>query len=699
MGIFNIFSSKENEKQLNTDDEINLLSHYKQNIIEEEIKNKLLCLKIYIIGTGDRKEYIINNVFKDKIVDENLRDIADKELKTEQFHWIVRIYNDELLTSEKCKTLREEIKKDKAKKNQLLKYQVIICFGKENIKILSSHFVKLRRSRMIFITNDSEYDLDEKMDKRYATNIICNNITNEQLNSKIISALWELDCCFNEKGNQICRYTPEKIFNGLEKDNSLFSINILLTGLSRSGKSTFINLLSGKIMALEGDATESVTKIISEYYIYKDDDKDEHGAIKIIDTPGIVPNKNDKDNEYKNVEDKVLNMIKEQDKNFENQIHFIFFVLNRGNSLEGENIGAVLKALNESKCPVYFIINRVRENTELEDVIDPITEFLDDNKYQNLMDEDKFILVNFKEDEKEAGKIHGIDEIFKKIYGHIKGKKYLDEELGNKMKNLLKDFRAIVEPHKSFISYERNHKELIDNLKLKIDFFNRMEEIDDLTSENYLFSKIELMSIVDNGQIIAKKCKDVIISLSNLKDVLPSGEVPILSIFQAFMVKEIGEGYGLDINILNIGTKLLINHMKNIVSSIKKEDIENKNDKDFKILDVNEIVDSLDIIKDKVKNKLDRKDRDSILDLAKTLNQIKTINEKGKNKNDLQIFNQNFTNEVYSCCKYFFEKELIESEGLTFMVNYFNKCELLLKDIEYYIDKKDWGQYNIEIKK
>ena len=92
--------------------------------------------------------------------------------------------------------------------------------------------------------------LDENIDKRYVTNIISKNITNEQLSSKIISTLWELDCCFNEKGNQICRYTPERIFNGLEKDNSLFSINILLIRLSRTGKSTFINLLFGKIIAL-----------------------------------------------------------------------------------------------------------------------------------------------------------------------------------------------------------------------------------------------------------------------------------------------------------------------------------------------------------------------------------------------------------------------------------------------------------------
>ena len=266
------------------------------------------------------------------------------------------------------------------------------------------------------------------------------------------------------------------------------------------------------------------------------------------------------------------------------------------------------------------------------------------------------------------------------------------------MKNLLKDFRSKVEPNKSFISYERSHKEIINSLKLEIDFFNRMKEIYDLTSQNYLLSKFDLMPLIDNGEIIAKKCKEVIISLSNLEDVLPSGEVPILSVFQAFMVKEIGEGYGLDINVLNSGTKLLINHMKNIVSSLKKEEMEEKIDKKSKILDINEIVESLDIIKDKVQNKLEKTNKDSILNLAKTLNQIKTINEKEK-ENDLQLFNKNFTNDVYNCCKYFFEKELIESEGLIFMVNYFNKCELLLKDIEYYMNKKDWGKYNLEIKK
>ena len=314
----------------NVDNEsINAILNNKEDQKNNNQENKkILCLKIYIVGKGDKKKYIINNLFKEAITDPYLKTIADREFKTEQFHWIARINNEEILTEEKYKDIEEEIKEDRRSKkniNIILRYQAILCFGNENIKILSEHFEDLRKNRMIFITEE-KCDLDEDMDKRYSTNIICKDMSNEDLNVKIISALWELDCCFNEKGNQICRYTPEKIFKGLEKDNSLFSLNILLTGLSKTGKSTFINLLSGKIMALEADDSQSVTKNISEYYIYRDDDKDEHDALKIIDTPGIIENQGSNEEDYKEVENKVINMIKEQDKTFENKLHFIFFV-------------------------------------------------------------------------------------------------------------------------------------------------------------------------------------------------------------------------------------------------------------------------------------------------------------------------------------------------------------------------------------
>ena len=186
---------------------------------------------------------------------------------------------------------------------------------------------------------------------------------------------------------------------------------MLLTWLTRTGKSTFINLLAGKIIALEADETESVTKNISENYIYRDDDNDEHGAIKLIDTPGIVPNQNNNNLEYREVEKKVINMIKDEDKTFENKIHFIFFVLMKGAiTLEGENIKELLNSLNQSKYPVYFIINKVKKKEKKCKVIDPIVEYLSRIGCKNLIDEDNFIFANFKNDD--AGEVYGIDNIF-----------------------------------------------------------------------------------------------------------------------------------------------------------------------------------------------------------------------------------------------------------------------------------------------
>ena len=619
------------------------------------------------------------------------------------------MYDEENLTQDKCDKLREEIMKDTGtieNKDKLLKYQVILCFGNENIKILSENFEKLRKSRMIFIIDekDEKCDLDEDMDRRYATYIICKDMTNEDLNIKIISTLWEIDCCFNEKGNQICRYTPEKIFRGLEKDNSIFSINILLTGLSRSGKSTFINLLAGKIMALEADDTESVTKNISEYYIYRDDDKDEHGALKIIDTPGIVPNQNTNNIDYKAVEKKVISMIKEQDKTFENQIHFIFFVLMKGFSLEGENINELFKTLNESKCPVFFLMNKAtKKKKKFYTDIDPIITKLNLLGCRNLANQNNFINANFKEEEDIS--VHGIGEIFKKIKNHINDKNYLDSKLKDKMVELLNDFNSEIVVNKSFNSYQSDDKIIIKELKSKIKFNERMANITEMTNKNDFFSRINVPSLLLNGRIIEKKCKKVIISLSNLKGIFPSvsQNIPALSIFQAVMVKEIAEGYGLDINVLNSGTKFLLTNIHNNLSSLKNLKLDNNEDQHFlEILDKKEISEALNIIENKVKDKLEKgKNRDSILILANLLNFLRE-----KNKNELinsdnkKSFNEEeFTNDISVFCKVYFENELIESKGLVFMLNYFNKCESLLKDIEYYSEKTDWDKYDFEIKK
>ena len=698
MGIlFGKKKEEKNKKPLIIDEFDNL------NDKNEEGINKL-CLKVHIIGSGDKKNFIINSIFKQEITDNNLKNKfkVTRQFKTEQFHWIAHIYEDGLLTDDICKEMENEIKadrKDKENENIILKNQVVLCFGNENTEMISSYFKKLRKSNMIFIT-ETECKLSEKIDKRYAKNIIYKDLknneemSNEELNIKVISLLWELDCFFKEKGNLICRYTPDNIFNGLENENSLFTLNILVIGLSRVGKSTFINLISRKLTALESDLTVSVTKNISEYYIYHKDGKNGHGAIKLIDTPGIVNNKSEED--YKKKENQIKELIRNQGKNFEKKIHFIFVILLDTSKIsfkDANNVKEIFEVLNESKCPVYFIINKIRKNikkADLNKITTPLKETLNKNGFNNLSKDENFIPANFLKGEK--GEVHGIDTIFQKMANHINEKKYLDEKLLLEMRNLLKDFRATVEGNKSFIALSDEDKSTIDELKKEINFSTKMEEINKNIQNNEFFSKLDINTLISNGRVSASKCLKVIMSLSNLKGVLPSisQNIPAISIYQAVMVKEIGSGYGLDIDILNSGTNRLIKFMR----ALPKMEKEGKNQNKNEINKIN-IEEFKDVIQRKAKDKLkaSNNDRNTVLSLADILNRIRKMN--GEKKENDEKENIEFSESVYEYCKLFFEREISESQGLCFMVNYFSKLQSLMDDIKYYIEKNDWENYEM----
>ena len=399
-------------------------------------------------------------------------------------------------------------------------------------------------------------------------------------------------------------------------------------------------------------------------------------------------------------------MIKDQDKTFENKLHFIFFVLKKGSTnLQGNNINELFKALNDSKCPVYFIINHASKNKKKNaSTIQSVIEYLERADYKNLSDENNFIACNFKkEDELD---VHGIDKIFKKMQEHINEKQYLENNLKNKMFELKKNFTSYIENRKNFGSFENEDLINIRDSKLEIGFNEKMKEIINLANENYLFSKINVATIIENGKKIAENCKNIIISLSKLKGILPniSQSIPAISILQAVMIKETAQGYGLDFNILNAGTKFLSKNISNLNLNKKQKDHkkEDNNKNSIKtIYNPKEINKALDTLESQIKDKLEKgNNKKTILTLAKILNIIYNENLKMKPDNINQyLFNITFTNEVSEYCMKYFERELKESKGLIFMVNYFNKCESLLKDLEVYINKKDWDNYEIEIKK
>jgi ribosome biogenesis GTPase A len=162
----------------------------------------------------------------------------------------------------------------------------------------------------------------------------------------------------------------------------------MLTGISRSGKSTLINILSEKLISLETPEFLSVTTEINEYIIYKEIKKDTIIKLKFIDTPGLIQ---EKDND---TTDKVIKSINIKLKEFEDTndiIHIIYFFMPDNPNLEqSKKFFTYLNDLNTErikkglpKLPVLFIFNRNPSDYNH----DSLKQFLRENNYNNLYEE------------------------------------------------------------------------------------------------------------------------------------------------------------------------------------------------------------------------------------------------------------------------------------------------------------------------
>ena len=162
------------------------------------------------------------------------------------------------------------------------------------------------------------------------------------------------------------------------------------------------------------------------------------------------------------------------------------------------------------------------------------------------------------------------------------------------------------------------------------------------------------------------------------------------------MVKLIKDGFGLNKESLLYGITILKKEFNNIFEEIKnKKNDEKQNDK--KILDEGDLNQLFNEIENKLKDSLYGSNKKLIFKLAEILNKLgETLKEQQIDMNT--NFNEQFTDLIVDFCEIFFEKEIIESKGLSFMVNYYDKLKLLLEDIDYYSQKDDWGTYEMIIK-
>jgi GTPase SAR1 family protein len=341
-------------------------------------------IKVHICGLWEDYETIIESVFGQNIIikEDNNND-----------KYIPEKYDKALLTEKIIDKIDENISDDKT-----IESHAILCFGDDNdIDMLFDNIGLIR----VIIVTKNDFNLKKNFGQNFIINIITEGKSDENLELNIKNSLKEIDKYYNEQ-------------NG-EAGAISCPLNLLLVGRRHSGKSTFVNLILGKLLALEINDDEFSTLRISEYIAHKEKE-DKENIIKIIDTPGIEIN-----NEREKI---VIEKVNDFNKNKEKQtINIILFFFNAADSVE--NCKNLLKAIDKNKIPVFFIINKSIEKTSPVQEIKTKISFFKKNGFSNLLNKKNFIQANIK-----SGKdLFGMDSIFEKIEEFISKEKNVDKKL------------------------------------------------------------------------------------------------------------------------------------------------------------------------------------------------------------------------------------------------------------------------------
>ena len=332
------------------------------------------------------------------------------------------------------------------------------------------------------------------------------------LNSqKILSLLWEINQILNQKP-----FKPSKVYEAnlfrMEENEPPTSVKILMSGFSRKGKSTFINLIFDKIVSLESPSIKSVTSETIEF-IYRDPEENLNevnfrGGIKIYDIPGLLEGT---DTNMKNVKTEIEKSLENEKKSLD-VINYIVFILGVQPNFEGQE--QLFQLLNNSRIKVIFIINDTPgEKTRI--TKETIIDYFQTN-FNNLVinNGDNILEVDIK---KEANRIF----------------EYIYKDLNNR--NNLINTQNMSE--NQLIAYLQNMSEnqLITHLNNNTDFFSRIS-----SREDYINKAENKANMIRNKTIMFA-------SLASFSPI-PFVDVPIILFFIAKMVIDIFIAYGFLVN-------------------------------------------------------------------------------------------------------------------------------------------------------
>ena len=478
-------------------------------------------MNIYLCGKSLTKE-LAKKIFPKEIYSNtfalNFDDLKDnpfyKELTPkDKINWKAKIYLGNI-TKEISNKIHEDTKysiieetdknkndvKDahKNEKNESFS-AVIVCFEDDNYALILDKFKENNQFNMpFFIILSKDKKEFNFIDNRYITNIVYKDLNDKKTAEYLISILYFKDCYFNERGGDTWNFVPSNVFGALNK-RSNESINIIVTGAPRMGKSSLINLLSKKLISLENDNQMAVTNKIKRYMIPLGENKEFNGHLKIIDTPGII------DKEHQQNLITIFDDIIKKEK-----IDLIFFLINPSTALD--NCLDFLSFINNTNIKTIFIYNRCESPKDFEPLKNILKHF--DNLYSE--NNENYLFMRLKEtkvkkeinEEEENG-----DNIYetKNIYGFISLIKII-KEYAKKKNNITEgDKNRIINTYNKYIDYKNLlYKKYLENSgqEIKIEELEeKLTEIknestklfEDLKNKYNLFKKFKTLNDVINS--------------------------------------------------------------------------------------------------------------------------------------------------------------------------------------------------------
>ena len=217
-------------------------------------------------------------------------------------------------------------------------------------------FVEFKDKRKIMILNIfKDFNSQENLESNYR---------------KILSLLWDISQTYNQKPFTLSKIIDANLFRINKEEPQTTAIKILMTGFSRKGKSTFINMTFDKFISLESPLLIPVTSetieitYMNEYNNGNEDENSIKGAIKFIDVPGIIEGTSEN---IDNVKKLIEKSIKNQELTLD-VINYVFFILKTQPNFQGTD--SFFQLLNDSGIKVIFIINDSTQGATKETIID-----------------------------------------------------------------------------------------------------------------------------------------------------------------------------------------------------------------------------------------------------------------------------------------------------------------------------------------